>query len=233
MNKRRKYLIKRIIVTNTLTLFIIGIVYVWIVYILSHANSFWDLIRGKEVYEVTDVIPPTKPFLNPVPKAIQESFIDITGVAEPGVKIELFIDQEKSKEVTADNDGKFSFTHIPVGTFATNVYVKAVDESGNESERSTAYTVIQDVTPPEYEITSPEKKESNYESTGQNYTIKGKTEPEATVTVNGQHAIVTQTGDFSTVIRLNIGGNSLKFVIKDEAGNESMDKRYVNFHKIS
>lgn len=232
MNKRHKYLIKRIIVTNILSLLVIGIVYIWIVYILSHANSFWDLIRGKEVYEEVDTIPPTKPFLNPVPTATQENTVDITGVAEPGVKVTLFIDQSESQTTTADVDGKFSFTNVPVGVFSTSIYVKTTDEAGNTSEPSATYTIIQDTTPPEYEITTPEKAEVVYKSTGQNYTVKGTTEPGTSVMVNEQHAIVNQAGEFTTAIRVEKGGNNLEFIFKDAAGNEATEKRYVNFQKI-
>jgi len=232
ITNRKRYLIKRIIITNLISLLIVAFVYVWVVYILSHANSFWDLIRGKEVYEQADTIPPVKPFLNPISKAIQESSIDVTGIAEPGVKITLFIDQSETESTTADGDGNFSFPNIPVGTFSTNIYVKAIDETGNTSEPSSTYTVIQDTTPPEYEITLPSKKESVYKSTGQNFTIKGKTEPTAIVTVNDQQAIVNQEGEFTTVLRLQKGGNTLKFVIKDEANNEVTEDRYVNLQKI-
>lgn len=229
---RKAYLIKRIIVTNSISLLIVLGVYLWVVYILSHANSFWDLIRGKEVYEQTDSVPPVKPFLATIPEKTQLDHIDISGSAEPGVKITLYLDQTESNNTTADANGTFSFTGIPISTFATKIYVTATDESGNVSTPSTEYTVTQDLEPPEYKILEPENKETNHESTVHSYVVKGTTEKGATVLINENHALVNQNGEFTATIKLEQGGNELNFIIKDEAGNETKDYRFINFHKI-
>lgn len=69
------YLIKRILITNLMSLVLLGLTYIWIVYLLSNAASFWDIFRGKDVYVDKDTVPPIAPYLNPVPEATKDDFI--------------------------------------------------------------------------------------------------------------------------------------------------------------
>lgn len=231
-SSRKAYLVKRIIVTNLLSLAVVILTYLWMVFFLSNVGSFWDLFRGKEVSVNQDVVPPIAPFLSEVPEATQSSSIDITGRSEPGVKVELYVDSGKVDESISDSNGSFVFSNIPVGVFRQELYVKAVDESGNVSNQSNTYSIQQDTTAPEVEITSPEQKESLYRSTEHTYKIAGKTESGASVMVNDQLAVVSPEGDFFANLRLEEGGNNIKIVVKDKALNETESEVYINFSKI-
>lgn len=226
-----KRLIKRIIITNGLSLLIIVGMYFWMVFFISNVGSFWDLFRAKEVYVEKDTIAPAPPFLVEIPKATQNDTVDINGKAESGVKVVLYTEGSKNSETTSDSEGSFSFTGIRVGIFPTTIYTTAIDEAGNESKRSQSYTTVKDDTPPELEVSSPKDGEE-IKSTGHTYKVVGKTESDVTVTVNGQLAIINQDGEFAVSIRLEEGDNSLEIIAKDVAQNETTIKRFVRFRKI-
>ncbi len=225
------YLVRRILITNFLTLVILGLTYLWVIYLLSNANSFWDIFRGKQAYVDTDTIPPVTPYLNPIPEATKDDLISISGQSEEGVKVMLFINGSKSQETIADGDGHFDFTGIATSELAQNLYIIAIDESGNESKPSTSYEFVKDITPPEFEITNPKANEV-FRSTGRTYTVVGKTEPGITITINEQFALVQPSGDFSANIRLDEGNNKLKIKATDKAGNEKEEELTMKYEKI-
>ena len=229
---RRPYLIKRILITNALSLLVVILTYLWMVFFLSSVGSFWDLFRGKDIYVNEDKLPPIPPFLSSIPEATQSSSIDITGRSESGVKVELYIDGSRISETVSDSNGSFVFSSVPVGVFRQEIYTKAVDESGNESNQSNTYAIQQDTTPPEVEITSPDKKEISHRATEHTYRIAGKTEPGAAVLVNEQLAVINPDGDFFANLRLETGGNKIKIMVKDKALNETENEIFINFEKI-
>lgn len=226
------YLIKRIIITNMLSLLVVAGTYFWMIYFLSNVGSFWDIFRGKEIYVAQDIIPPTAPYLSTIPEATKETSIDISGrTSEPGIKVLLYVDDAKSAETISDSDGNFTFTSVPVGLLPERVYAKAEDDSGNASASSTVYTVVNDIEPPELEITTPKDGEI-HKDTGHSYRVTGITEPNVTVTINDQFAIINPQGEFSASIRLNEGWNELKITAKDVAQNETEQTITIKFEKI-
>ena len=231
-SSRKAYLVRRIIFTNLLSIAVIICTYLWMVFFLSSVSSFWDLFRGKEVSVNQDTIPPTAPFLNDVPEATQSSTLNVQGLAEPGVKVELYVDGSKISDSISDSNGVFLFDNIPVGVFKQEIYAKAVDEAGNISNESNHYSIQQDTTAPEVEITSPDKKELSHRATEHAYRIVGKSEPGVTVTVNEQLAVVNPNGEFFANLRLEEGGNNIKIIVKDKALNETVSEVYINFSKI-
>ena len=230
-NKTTSYLVKRIVITNLLSIAIIVVTYVWIIYLLSNVNSFWDIFRGKDIYVQKDLVPPTKPYLNPVAEATKEDYVDVQGRSEPGVKLVIKIDGQKFQETVADAEGQFSFTGIPVGFSSQVMYVEAIDDAGNISSPSQTYTIVKDIEEPEFELLTPKDGET-FRSTGRTYKVTGKTEPGLTVNINEQMAIVTQAGEFSTSIRLEEGSNEIKIKVVDKAGNEKEETFNLNYEKI-
>ena len=226
------YLIRRIIITNFLSIVIIFFTYLWIVYLLSNANSFWAIFRGKDIYVDKDMVPPITPYLNPVPEATKDNSINISGKAESGVKVILNIDGVKSQETTTDSEGEFSFANIAVGLAQQELSVIAEDQAGNKSKDSVHYRIIKDITEPEFTIKTPAKNGETYKSTGRSYRVTGTTEPGITITINDQTAQVLPNGEFSVTIRLEEGDNNLKIKAVDKAGNEKEEEINVKFEKI-
>ena len=231
LNTYKKYLLKRIVFLNLGTLSVIIFTYLWMLFFLSNVNGFWELFKGKEVYEQKDTIPPISPYIDPIPDAITGDNIVVSGRSEPAVKIILFVDGTSQSEVVTDNEGSFAFNNILVGLTPTKIQVMAKDDAGNQSAKSREYSIIQDKEIPTIEIITPKKGET-FKSTERTYKVTGKTESGASVYVNGQVSITDDEGNFSENIALRDGGNEIKIKAIDKAGNELEEKIYMSFEKI-
>lgn len=231
MNNYKRYLIKRIVLLNTGTLVVIIITYLIMVFSLSHINSFWEIFKGKDSYVEKDTIPPVAPYLDLIPDATKEEKITITGKAEVGNKVILYVDESKFGEQVTDNEGNFAFADIPVSYSLTNIKAVSVDSAGNESTESKEYSILRDTQEPEIEIITPKKGEV-YKATERTYSVSGKTEPGAMVTVNEVLAFSDTEGNFTAQIALSDGGNEIKIKAVDKAGNEKEEKAYVTYEKI-
>lgn len=226
-----RYLLKRILFLNIGSVIVIVFTYLWMLFFLSHVNSFWEIFRGKEKYEVKDTIPPVSPYIENIPESIKEDKITISGRSEPNTKVILYTDEIKQNEVIADADGNFIFADIPVGFAPTNIYVTATDQAGNVSSKSRIFKILRDIEPPIIEITAPKKNEV-FKSTERTYMVKGKTDPGSIVNINEQIAPVDSEGLFSALINLKDGGNEIEIKVTDKAGNEAEQKIYMTFDKI-
>ncbi len=198
---------------------------------LSHINSFWEIFKGKDSYVEKDTIPPVAPYLEAIPEATKEEKITVSGKAEVGNKVILYIDGSKFGEQVTDNEGTFVFADVPVSYSLTNVKAISIDAAGNESSVSKEYSIVRDTQEPEIEIITPKKGEV-YKATERTYTVSGKTETGATVMVNEVLAFSDAEGNFTAQIALSDGGNEIKIKSIDKAGNEKEEKAYVTFEKI-
>ncbi|MDQ5981425.1 MAG: hypothetical protein QG570_172 [Patescibacteria group bacterium] len=234
INKKKdvkKYLIKRIILLNLGSLGIVVFTYLWMVFFLASVNSFWDLFRNKDIYEVKDTVAPVSPYLEPIPEAIKEDKTTIYGKSEPGIKIVMYIDNSQQSETITDNEGGFSFSDIPIGYAISNIKVIAEDNSGNKSTDSKSYSIVRDITAPEIEILSPKSGET-YKATERTYAVTGKTEAGINVLVEEQSAILNSEGEFTAQVSLNDGGNEILIKAIDKAGNETEKKVFMTYEKI-
>jgi len=78
--------------------------------------------------------------------------------------------------------------------------------------------------PPKLEVTSPSKDLVTSEP---QLTLKGKADPQATLTINGQEVVVSDEGNFAFDYVLSDGPNALKFTAVNEFGRETEINRSV------
>lgn len=230
-SERKKYLIKRIVITNLVSILVVVFTYFFLLFSLSNLDFVWGIFRKKDIYQEKDTVPPTAPYLQQIPEATQNGTIDVTGGSEEGAKVLLYIDDIKRTETIADNNGVFTFSGIETSATPSRIYVKAQDQAGNTSSESQTYTTVRDNEPPTIELISPKKGEV-YKSTEHSYVVKLKTEPNATVLVNGQLAVISQDGEATAQIRLERGKNEIKIEVKDKAENKVEESAFVTFDKI-
>ena len=228
----KKYLIKRIVIMNAMSILILVLTYLWMVFFLANVNGFWELFRHDTYQSNTENIAPIPPYLAQIPEATQEDTIDISGQSEAGQKVVLYVDNSKVDETITDATGNFNFTGIKMSIFPRKIFVRAVSDNGIESENSTEYTIVKDTEAPMLEITNPKETKLDYSNTGHSFEFTGKTEPGTTVYVNDQIAVVDSNGNFTTSYRLKEGGNEIKITAVDKAGNETETTVFINFHKI-
>jgi hypothetical protein len=107
--------------------------------------------------------------------------------------------------ITLINDGPYIFS------------VQAKDKEGNTDTAAPEYNFMLDTTPPILEI-SPTPAETNLPE----YTLKGLTEAEASVTMNGKTLENSPDGTFFVKVALSLGHNSFQFIATDKASNSTL-----------
>jgi len=187
---------------------------------LVKLSIFLGNIRSSSlVPETEDKIPPAIPEIFPPTEATSSSRIKLVGFAEPGSKIEIFINGVSRKTVVADSDGNFSFDNLDITEGENEIYATSTDKAGNTSQPSKKTVIILDKTPPQLNIFQPDDKTTFYGK--KTVEIKGETEEEAAVTVNGYLAIMETGGKFSYSLNLSTGENKIKIITTDKAGNQT------------
>jgi len=82
------------------------------------------------------------------------------------------------------------------------------------------------ISAPDLTITSPQDNITTNEKT---IAVKGKTEPEAKVVINGKEIIVSPLGEFEELITLQKGINTIKIVASKNRSRENVVIREVSF----
>jgi hypothetical protein len=94
-----------------------------------------------------DTLPPAAPTLNPIPPVTRTSPVIVSGSAEPGTRIELFVNSASLGTARADEKGAFSFkAGLTEGNNA--ISATASDGPGNASAPSAVTNVFLDTKPP-------------------------------------------------------------------------------------
>lgn len=106
-----------------------------------------NLAKPAVITVVLDTTPPSPPSLNVLTPVTRTPHAVVTGSAEPGIAVEIFVNNTSMGSVKTDEKGGFSFK---VGLSEGNNTVTAVayDASGNASVPSTPLNVFLDTKPP-------------------------------------------------------------------------------------
>jgi hypothetical protein len=102
----------------------------------------------------------------------------------------------------------------------------AVDSVGNEEEVQTIASFLVDATPPTF--TNMDPPISPYPTTEETYTITGKTEPGATLTINEDTVTVAVDGSFSYPVELDVGDNAYYLHAVDAVGHTADLTRVID-----
>lgn len=175
----------------------------------------------------SDITPPPPPKFRSFPEFTNQQNLVLNGNTEAGATVKLTFDGNPS-EAMADSNGQFTFNinlQNGVNTFAAT----ATDQVGNVSQKSEDYQITFDKKNPDLEITSPGDGSSFFGSNQRQATIQGKTEAEATVTINDRIISVDDEGLFQYTTTLNEGANTFNVKSTDQAGNTSEKSITLNF----
>jgi len=203
------------------SLFIILVVIFFGPFLLVKISLFLGEIRNSSVApQSEDKIPPPPPEIIIPFEATSSSKISFLGFAEPGTKVEIFVNDLSQKSGITDNDGKFNINNLEISQGENEIYAVAIDNAGNLSQSSPKTMVIFDNTPPKLEISQPENKATFY-GLSKTIEIKGETEEDTTVSINDHLATMEAGGKFRYSLTLSRGENRFKIIATDKAGNES------------
>lgn len=169
--------------------------------------------------ETPDVTPPPRPLLDKLPEYTNQKQQTVSGVAEAGVTVAIFIDGEEVGTAVADEEKAFALD-INLTEGPNAISAQATDRAGNQGMFSAVMTVVLDTIAPEAPVLDPLP-----EITGDvSLLVTGVAEGDATVTlfVDGIEAGTTESimyVGFSGRVTLTEGHNAICAQVTDRAGN--------------
>lgn len=196
--------------------------------LINMAAFFGEVKSTNEPIQKTDTVPPMVPQLIPPPEATMSGHINISGYGETGSTVELYLRGINVDEVMVDEKGNFEFKSVELREGNNEIYAKSRDNQENYSESSNTYTVIMDNVAPELTVDSPSNGDRFFDKDSP-ITVKGISEAEADLRINGRFVMVASDGNFSTSLSLNEGDNQVEVVASDEAGNQTKVSMTVNY----
>lgn len=175
-----------------------------------------------------DEVPPRPPTISSPVTATHSATIAVSGFSEGDSEVVLVLNGQEANRTTAASDGKFELD-VSLGQNQNEFSFYAIDKAGNESEASRSYSVTYDAEPPTIELETPQDGQQFELRKNQTITIKGKTEADAKVYLNGRLVFANSDGNFSTTYQLAEGDNELRLRAVDKAGNEREQVVMVKF----
>lgn len=184
--------------------------------------------KDEESEQTQNVLFP--PILEGLPEATNSATLTVKGFAQNTDKVELFInDISKDTVAVGTKEGNFQFTDVALYEGNNLISVVGSGSGGVKSIPSEPMTVYYKKDAPKLVLESPEDQAQL--SGDKRLELRGLTDPENTLTVNGRWTRVLTDGTFKTYLDLNEGENTIEVVTKDRAGNESKITRFVTYTK--
>ncbi len=174
----------------------------------------------------TYIAPPT---LNSLPNATKNNTITITGNASNGETIKLYNNNNFVTNISTNTDGSFTFTNISL-TQGNNQFSAKAEKNLNDSNNSNTISISYLNKPPNLTISSPTDG-STFSKDQNPITIKGTTDPNTTVTVNGYQATIDENGNYNYILTLQNGGDThITIESTDQAGNKTDKQIKVTYN---
>ncbi|MEW5761189.1 MAG: hypothetical protein AB1779_10550, partial [Candidatus Thermoplasmatota archaeon] len=168
-----------------------------------------DLAGNKKYVKLSVILDTKEPMLKiePLPKSTNKTEIEVEGETEANAHV--FVNDE----LVENFDGKFS-TIVPLVEGESKIYIKARDIANNTKKLE--LKIIRDTTPPFLEIIEPKENRTKINE----ISVRGRTEKDAKVYVNGTEVNVNKDGEFSSSVKLVDGENKINIRAIDPLGNE-------------
>lgn len=195
--------------------------------LLGKFADFLDILFKDKNESTTDVGTLQAPILDELPEATNSSILKISGFATSGETVDIYLDGQKVTTVKIV-DSRFIFDDLLLKLGENKVSAKAIATSG-ESDSSQTKTVIYDNQEPKLEVKEPADGQSF--SGNNRIRVSGATDRDAQVFVNGFLASIDFEGNFEVLVPVAEGETQLEIRAVDQAGNEKVEKRKVNFRK--
>jgi hypothetical protein len=182
---------------------------------LGNARKTNDVIKEK-------VLPPQAPRPILPFEATNTAKINLSGVAEPNVKVVLLKSDVNLMEEMVSGEGTFVFENIELDKGENIFNMIAESEKSGTSDLSKQIKIIYDDQAPTITMENPAEDSITVDSI--DFDVSGKTEKDVSVSINGHVAMVDDSGNFKLKIQLNAGDNDVEIVARDLAENETRKK---------
>ena len=187
-----------------------------------------DIRSSGEPIEKQDQIAPRPPSLNQIPEATFSAEIDLSGFAESGTTTQLYVRGITVADSVANNEGEFEFLGVHLREGENEIYVTSKDDQGNVSDESISYTITVDNEPPMLSLETPSNGDKFFDNENP-ITVKGVTDEDAELRINGRFIKIKSDGLFETSLSLSEGDSEIEVIAVDEAGNKARETRTVNY----
>lgn len=165
------------------------------------------------------------PNLDPPPNTTKNPKISVSGNALSGEKVAIYLNGVNQEVKDVSSDGSFDF-NLTLSVGDNIIKAKAIKDK-SESDFSDSVDIVYQNKEPNLSIDNPHDGDN---LNGGNYVnVSGKAEPDDTVTVNDFQAIIDDQGNWSYNLTLANGGNDIKVVATDQAGNQTQKTIHVNY----
>lgn len=151
--------------------------------------------------------------------ATNSAQIDINGTATSKTSVSLYSDNNLVDSVDVKDDGTFKFKNVNLHDGQNTFKVNAKKDK-SKSDFSDPLVISYISKQPNLTIDSPSDNQV-FSKDDSNITVKGKTDPDAKVTVNDFWSITDDKGNFSYSLTLQGGDNQIKVDSVDAAGNKT------------
>jgi hypothetical protein len=170
------------------------------------------------------------PVLDELPEATNSAEITVSGRADAGQTLIVYLNDNEVRKLTVPEDGNFKIQNIQVKEGDNIITAESLDAQNNRSEKSNIIRVYIKRKNPVLDLGNPGSDTTIY---GDNniINISGKTEDGNTVTVNGRIAVVKPDGTFIYSYPLSEGDNRLEIIATDPAGNSTPIVRMIRYQK--
>jgi hypothetical protein len=170
------------------------------------------------------------PILDTLPDATNSSTVTIKGFAQNADRVEIYDNDIKKETVTiGTKDGSFTAIDIKLYEGSNVITGIAFGPKGEKSNPSEPLQINFKKAAPKLVIESPE--DGSTVNGNNKIELRGITDAENTLTINGRWTRVLTDGTFKSVVNLNEGENKIEVLTRDRAGNEMRIERTVTYSK--
>jgi hypothetical protein len=234
VRSRLKKRLQRQVIKN-LFLSVIGIIVILFVLVnygiplLVNFSLFLSGIGSNQESQITQDSPfVITPILNAQYSATNSAKAKINGTSSPNLTVLLYNNGNLADKVLVDKNGEFSSV-ITLNPDDNIVKAKTISSDGKESVFSESITIVYINSSPTLEIFSP-LDDQTFSQDHNTTEIKGKTDSNVRVTINGFWATIDNDNNFSYNLTLKEGLNDINITATDQAGNKTEKKISVTYY---
>ena len=199
-------------------------------FLIGATGSFIDSVTGKtglseNVTTNADIQPPK---INPIPDATPSARINISGTtAYQSGSVELFVNNSLEDETKIAGDQSFEFENVSLreGTNSIRARIVRNNKRGNFSPEE---FIIYSKGQPKLDILFPSDR-AEFHRADKQITVRGTTEQENSISINGFTAVVDSTGNFSYDLNLNNGENKITIISTAPSGQTTLKEITVSY----
>lgn len=187
------------------------------------ANLAGYLIRSDGDSSIVNELRPTPPIFSDVPEATFSATVSVSGFAQPGVDVILYLNgAEVDRKLTSDS-GTFEFNELTMAAGENTIYAYASSSRETLSEQSRTYVIKLDATKPTVTLDSPADGAVFRGQSQRIVTFAGGVNESGSKVYIGERMVIVQAdGKFSLPYQLVEGDQELQIRAVDKAGNESV-----------